>query len=92
MTVPFVGNATEIHFEAKVFAVAKTFASKTVKTGWCYKLMGMLRETFASKARLYDQEIDRWMPFQKVKSILLERTERQRLGLLSQDSVRLVYT
>jgi IS605 OrfB family transposase len=37
-------------------------------------------------ARLHDQEIDRWMPFQKVKSILLERTERHRLGLLNQDS------
>ena len=37
-------------------------------------------------ARLYDQEIDRWTPFQKVKSILLERTERHRLGLLNQDS------
>jgi hypothetical protein len=45
-------------------------------------------------ARLYDLEtcaersrnIDRWTPFQKVKSILLERTERQRLGLLNLDS------
>jgi len=37
-------------------------------------------------ARLHDQEIDRWTPWQKVKSILLKRTERQRLGLLSQDS------
>jgi len=37
-------------------------------------------------ARLYDQEIDRWTPFQKVKSILLERTERHRLGLLNQES------
>ena len=37
-------------------------------------------------ARLHDPEIDRWMPFQKVKSILLQRTERQRLGLLNQDS------
>jgi hypothetical protein len=37
-------------------------------------------------ARLYDQEIDRWTPFQKVKSILLERTERHRLGLLNLDS------
>ncbi len=37
-------------------------------------------------ARLHDSEIDRWTPFQKVKSILLERTERQRLGLLNQDS------
>ncbi|OAD24055.1 transposase IS605 OrfB [Candidatus Thiomargarita nelsonii] len=37
-------------------------------------------------ARLHDPEIDRWMPFQKVKSILLERTERLRLGLLNQDS------
>jgi len=37
-------------------------------------------------ARLHDQEIDRWIPFQKVKSILLERTERLRLGLLNQDS------
>ena len=36
--------------------------------------------------RLHDQEIDRWTPFQKVKSILLERTERHRLGLLNQDS------
>ncbi|RKZ62072.1 MAG: transposase, partial [Candidatus Parabeggiatoa sp. nov. 2] len=37
-------------------------------------------------ARLHDQEIDRWTPWQKVKSILLERTERLRLGLLNQDS------
>ena len=37
-------------------------------------------------ARLYDSEIDRWTPFQPVKSILRERTERQRLGLLNQDS------
>jgi len=37
-------------------------------------------------ARLHDSEIDRWTPFQKVKSILLERTERLRLGLLNQDS------
>ena len=37
-------------------------------------------------ARLHDQEIDRWTPWQKVKSILLERTERHRLGLLNQDS------
>jgi len=37
-------------------------------------------------ARLHDPEIDRWMPFQKVKSILLERTERLRLELLNQDS------
>ena len=37
-------------------------------------------------ARLHDQEIDRWTPYQKVKSILLKRTERQRLGLLNQDS------
>ena len=37
-------------------------------------------------ARLYDSEIGRWTPFQKVKSILLERTERHRLGLLNPDS------
>ncbi|MEK8020347.1 MAG: transposase, partial [Candidatus Parabeggiatoa sp.] len=37
-------------------------------------------------ARLHDPEIDRWTPFQKVKSILLKRNERQRLGLLNQDS------
>jgi IS605 OrfB family transposase len=37
-------------------------------------------------ARLHDQEIDRWTPWQKVKSILLKRTERLRLGLLNQDS------
>ena len=36
--------------------------------------------------RLFDSEIDRWTPYQKVKSILLERTERQRLGLLNQGS------
>jgi IS605 OrfB family transposase len=38
------------------------------------------------QARLYDTEISRWTPYQKVKSILLERTERLRLGLLNQDS------
>jgi len=37
-------------------------------------------------ARLFDPEIDRWMPFQKVKSILLQRTECLRLGLLNPDS------
>ena len=37
-------------------------------------------------ARLHDREIDRWTPWQKVKSILLKRTERHRLGLLNQDS------
>lgn len=37
-------------------------------------------------ARLRDPEIDRWTPFQKVKSILQERTERHRLGLLNLDS------
>ena len=37
-------------------------------------------------ARLYDQEIGRWTPYKKVKSILLKRTERHRLGLLNQDS------
>ena len=37
-------------------------------------------------ARLCDPEIDRWTPFQKIKSILLARTERLRLGLLNRDS------
>lgn len=37
------------------------------------------------KARLSDPEIDLWTPYQKVKSILLSRTERFRLGLLNQD-------
>ena len=37
-------------------------------------------------ARLYDREIDRWMPFTQVKSILLERTKRLRLGLLNPDT------
>ena len=37
-------------------------------------------------ARLHDPEIDRWTPYQKVKSILQERTERHRLGLLNPDS------
>ncbi len=37
-------------------------------------------------ARLHFPTIDRWTPWQKVKSILLERTERLRLGLLNQDS------
>ncbi len=37
-------------------------------------------------ARLHDPEIDRWTPYQKVKSILLKRTERHRLGLLNPDS------
>ena len=38
-------------------------------------------------ARLHDSEIDRWTPYQKVKSILLERTERQWLGLLKCDKL-----
>ncbi|MCP4701727.1 MAG: transposase, partial [Gammaproteobacteria bacterium] len=37
-------------------------------------------------ARLHDPGIDRWTPYKKVKSILLERTERHRWGLLRQDS------
>ena len=37
-------------------------------------------------ARLYDSEISRWTPYQQVKSILLERSERHRLGLLNPDS------
>jgi len=37
------------------------------------------------KQRKNDPEIGRWMSFDKVKSILLERS-RQRLGLLNQDS------
>jgi IS605 OrfB family transposase len=38
------------------------------------------------QARFYDEEISQWTPYKKVKSILLERTERLRLGLLNQDS------
>ncbi len=38
------------------------------------------------QARLHDPEIDRWTPYQKVKSILLKRTELHRLGLLNPDS------
>lgn len=37
-------------------------------------------------ARLYDPDIERFTPFKRVKAILLERTERLRLGLLNQDS------
>ena len=37
-------------------------------------------------ARLHDPEIDRWTPYQQVKSILQARTERHRLGLLNLDS------
>lgn len=37
-------------------------------------------------ARLYDLEIDRWTNFKEVKAILLKRTERHRLKLLSLDS------
>ena len=37
-------------------------------------------------ARAFDQEIDRWMPFKKVKSILQERTDRHRLELTNLDS------
>ena len=37
-------------------------------------------------AKLFDLEIDRWIPFKKVNSILLKRTERLRLGPLNQDS------
>lgn len=38
------------------------------------------------KARLDDPDIDRWTPYQKVKSILLERTNGLRLGLLNPES------
>lgn len=37
-------------------------------------------------ARFFDPEIDRWTPHNRVKSILLKRTDSQRLGLLNQDS------
>ncbi|MBK1650593.1 transposase, partial [Rhabdochromatium marinum] len=37
-------------------------------------------------ARLTDPDIERFTPFKRVKAILLERTERLRLGLLNQDS------
>jgi IS605 OrfB family transposase len=37
-------------------------------------------------ARLYDPDIERFTPFKQVKAILLERTERLRLGLLNPDS------
>ncbi|MBK1734108.1 transposase, partial [Halorhodospira abdelmalekii] len=37
-------------------------------------------------ARLFDPDIERFTPFKRVKAILLERTERLRLGLLNQDS------
>ena len=37
-------------------------------------------------ARLHDPEMDRWTPYQQVKSILQARTERHRLGLLNLDS------
>lgn len=36
-------------------------------------------------ARVFDPEISRWTPYRKVRSILLARTERHRLGLLNQD-------
>lgn len=38
------------------------------------------------KARLSDPDIDQWTPYKKVKSILLERTKGQRLGLPNLDS------
>lgn len=38
------------------------------------------------KARLDDPDIDRWTPYQKVKSLLLSRTNGQRLGLLNPES------
>jgi len=56
---------------------------------YCYDGVVLQADENAARnvlARLHDPEIDRWMPFQKVKSILLERTERLRLGLLNQDS------
>ena len=37
-------------------------------------------------ARLYDHEISRWTPYQKVKSILLKRIQADRLRLPNQDS------
>ncbi|QEP41673.1 transposase [Ectothiorhodospiraceae bacterium BW-2] len=37
-------------------------------------------------ARLSDLDIDRFMPYRQVKTILQARTERLRLGLLNQDS------
>jgi predicted YcjX-like family ATPase len=37
-------------------------------------------------ARLFNPDIDRFLPYRQVKAILLKRTERYRLGLLNQDS------
>jgi len=37
-------------------------------------------------ARLSDPDIERFTPYQRVKAILLERTQRLRLGLLNPDS------
>jgi hypothetical protein len=37
-------------------------------------------------AKLYAQEIERWTPYQQVKSILLKRTSAIRLKLRNQDS------
>jgi len=72
-------NVVEIHF--------------TVSTGRCYKLTRNVvterSDVYAARnvlARLHDPGIDRWTPYQKVKSILLKRTERHRLGLLNPDS------
>ena len=36
-------------------------------------------------SRIFDSEISRWTPYRKVRSILLARTERHRLGLLNLD-------
>lgn len=45
-----------------------------------------LAEALESVTKRRSATLVRWTPYQKVKSILLERTERLRLGLLNQDS------
>jgi IS605 OrfB family transposase len=67
----------------------KSFLKKNFCLEYCFDGVVLQADENAARnvlARLHDQEIDRWTPYKKVKSILLKRTERHRLGLLNQDS------
>ena len=56
---------------------------------YCFDRVVLIASENAARnvlARLHFPTIDRWTPYQKVKTILLKRTERHRLGLLNPDS------
>jgi len=60
----------------KLIAVTKFFQENVVNLLFWVVLQTDENALLHVLARLHDPEIDRWTPYQKVKSILLERTER----------------